>query len=419
MRALALVVLLAAGPGLAETVAKAEREHPAAEAARAGLAAARAGVSSSRRGLWPRLSLSGRYSRQDAIDGDNKAFIDFGGGPVEVETGLGEISGSWNLVLNQPVWDFGLTRAAVNSARAGEETARLEAVGAANQAGLAAGEAWLDLWLAHEGLSVALAREETALLAEEDARRRENAGLATRLDVLRFEADTLAASERVLSAEAGVAGAEAMWESRVGDAAPDSLPLLGNPPALTDGGRRLSPDLAASRLRQAEKGVALTRSRPRLDLTADAAHPVNESGFATGDTITLTAVFSWPLWEPVTDADRRAASLRSEAAARTLDDAVATEEALVAASMAQLATYPPRLETARARVRLAEEAASVAEAGRQAGTISYLEWSAAEDDLVEARLAAADILASWWREALRLLSGGVSPISESVAGGRG
>lgn len=418
LRPLLLLPFLAAGPTLGETVAEATANHPSARAALAAEQAARADLDAARRGLWPSLALQSRYTRQESLEGNNKAVIDFGGGPVEVETGLGDITGSWDAVISQPIWDFGQTRAAVNLAGAGLDLALLDATAAANGAGLAAGEAWLDLWLAAASVEVAAARAATAAEVAADATRRQEAGLATELDKLRFAADALGAAERETLALANLAGAQARFEAATGMAAPATLPdpppTPGDPQAAA-ATQRLAARRAALVARQAERAVATNRARPRVDLAATASHPVNESGFAVGETATFTATLNWPLWQPVSNSRVEAASARSAAARLAEANALAGERAILAGSLAQVEAFGPRHETALARVGLAAEAASIASAGLAAGTITFLDWRTAEDDLVEARLAEAEIMASWWRELLRLWSGEAAPLPARLA----
>ncbi|MCH7493570.1 TolC family protein, partial [bacterium] len=384
-RALLLLPLLAAGPSLARTVADAASNHPSALAALASGAAAEAEVDAARRAWWPSLMLQSRYTRQESLEGKNKAVIDFGGGPVEVDLGLGQITGSWDAIISQPVWDFGQTRAAVALAQAGLDLARLDATAAANAAGLAAGEAWLDLWLAATGVEVAAARAKTAEEVAADAVLREAAGLATTLDTLRFAADALGAKERATLAGATLVGARARFVAATGLPAPNGLPDPPPPPQDALAMRvkdRVAVRRAAARARQAERTVASVRSRPRVDFTATARHPVNESGFAVGETATFTAVLLWPLWQPVTLSRLDAASARSEAARLAAANALALERAVLAGSKAQIEAFGSRHETALARLLLANSAARLSQAGLDAGTVTFLEWRTAEDDLV-------------------------------------
>lgn len=288
------------------------------------------------------------------------------------------------------------------------------------QVDAAARTAELFLEALHAQERAATAAEGVALAekAVVQARRRVEAGLALRAEVLRGSAEAGRRRIQEFRARSEAASARARLAASWGMSAPDFDAVSGDLLALRRDGdlagrlERLeqSPLLAQlltmERLREAELRLAAAQARPDVGISAGLRH-LNDS-----DDMALVAGFSVPL-----GSRSRSAAAQAEAEAR-LRQARAETAAGKAEVRGALSRLQAEITARREAIQIltsevlpaAETALTQVERGYQLGRLSYTEYAASAAELLEARLELLDEAVAYQQltnELDRLLGAGV------------
>jgi NodT family efflux transporter outer membrane factor (OMF) lipoprotein len=387
-------------PQLAALIAEALAANPDIAQAQARLAAADAAARQSRAGLLPTLAANGSAGGQQLSKnlGIPPQFVP----PGVLEFGLVNVSGGWALDL------WGQGRASLRAARLDAAAAAVDAAQARLMLAAGVAAAYADLAAALERDAVAqeaqAIRQQTLhLTADRVAAGLDNDGAraqaASRLALAR--ADASAAAQAVKVARNRLALLLGAGPDRgLAIAAPAIRPLPTGLPA--DAGLVLvarRPDIIAARLRAEAAGARETAASraflPNLSLAATIGQ--QSLGFdrlLEGNS--FYAQFGPALSLPLLDGGRRAADLRGARAARVAaaaaHDAVllraVNEVADAAGAVVALGEQQDAAQDALAQARAARDVASQR---YQAGLSSQLAVLIADDAVVAARRALADV----------------------------
>jgi HAE1 family hydrophobic/amphiphilic exporter-1 len=384
---------------LATAVAEALERSGVVRAAIANRAAIEAKIRVVASTLWPQINATGKAYRYET------------GKSISPMTALDEIAYSGDLTVSQSLFSFGRIPAALRAAYAERAAADAGVVEAKNSVRFRVEAAFLGRLLARERTVVAREALEVGEALLLRARAREAAGVGTRFDVMRAEAERAAALARIVEEEARSSTARELLAVAMGltpSAPVDALGVLGStahpvvPERALELFERHRPDLAIMRHR-IESSEALARyersqSLPSLDLFASANYtrhdyirPPNFSPWRDGS----NALAGVAVTVPIFDGFRaRNAARAQDAATRGL--AAGFEEARHAALLELRSVYydlgaaSERIAARRAGLKAAEEALRMAELSFAAGRAAALDVIQSSYVLADARRGEAE-----------------------------
>lgn len=374
-------------------VALAVRDNPALKAARHELAAALARAGRDRPGFRPEVVVEGsQFVRTPRVDLPGRRD------EVVLPNALSKVE----LLLRQPLFQFGAGGAPGARAAAMEAAARAEYQRAELDLALEAREAFLRVhWavsqeaVAEEGL--ALARTQVALTRTLIA-----GGLQADVDLLDAQRSEAEAEAAAVLARNGTHLARADFNRVLGrplETPVELEPAAAPPPApepladLTPGALERRPETAALRhqIRAGEAGIRLAKAArlPRVDLEAAYALQtetalVPRSGVAAGVTVRVPVFNGAVDRHTVREAEERVAQLRAALAAREQAVALEIEQQRLAWTAASA-----RLEAARRAVGFAAKAHEISLLRLERGRATQIEAAGARLALVRARAEAA------------------------------
>jgi|GEM_PF-317601 len=271
------------------------------------------------------------------------------------------------LVVRQPLYRGGATRAQVARARSGEERANQALAGTRLQTALSATQAFLEVQLAQARVRVTREALEAARGHLRMAENRFEAGSALRSDMLQARTRVSELEERLLARENALALAESALNERLGRSLDAPVNLEGSlqgrqPPAtpelraLTDQALAQRPEIAGERARldgaRAQVDAAGAKLLPQLHLQArleDHRDEVSDQSWLVG------AQLRWQLFGGGRWASRDAATAEQYAARAQLTDLQRKIRLEVKEAKLNLTTARRRLETVRHAVDSARE----------------------------------------------------------------
>lgn len=277
--ALALTVMLPAAAlaqarilALEEAIETAYANHPQMQASQYALEVAQANVGVARGGFLPTLDFVAAYSRgtgnlvptPGAEVGTPEAILDDQGNVVGFTAGNTINNTSYNffnigLELVQPIWDFGRTLGAYDASKAESEAAEKDVQAIRLLTRFRVVVAYYGVLAAQEMVAVAQrTRDQTRLFAER-AQGMYDVGARPRIDVVRTEADALAAEAALLAAgetlklaSYGLLAAMGTTERFEFEVVRPAVQSLGTPPPLDEAvsdALETRPDRAAAKAR--------------------------------------------------------------------------------------------------------------------------------------------------------------------------
>ncbi len=392
---------------LKDAVRTALENNPAIERAAAGLEAARARRSAAASGYLPRLSYSESWQRSD-----NPVFVfsslltqhqftekNFAIGPLNRPPALNNFQSQ--LMLDQNLWDAGLTRKQVENADLGRQMAAEQA--AQTRSAIIAGvvRAYYGAMLAREALSVARAAVQSAEADLERAVNMRAAGMTTDADVLAIRVHLAALREQQISRDYDAQVAMAALNEALGlpldtphelvtplaPAGVDETPLAEK----LESAKALRPEIrqAGIGIKMAETQSALARAGRlpqvsfRLAFEADRRQFINEGGANWLAAVSLR----WNLFDGFATKARLAeagqAARQARAAQRQIDAGVSLE---VRRTYLELKASQERISVAEAAVAEAEETLRIVKNRYENGLTTITELLRSETALAEARL---------------------------------
>jgi len=406
--ALLALPLTAQGPlSLREAARLALEKHPSVEAAAAQLKAVETRLQQARSGYLPKLSYSESWQRSD-----NPVFVfsslltqhqfseqNFAIGPLNRPNALNNFQSQ--LVLDQTLWDAGLTKKQVQAAGLGQQLAgedqrrtRMAVI-----AGIV--RAYNGIILSRESLKVA---QEAVASAQADLQRAENvraAGMTTDADVLAIRVHMAAMREQEIRRSYDVEIAQAALNEALGlplDTPHDLTTALAPLPAVETPLARQEESARESRpeARQVRLGVSLAQNQSEMARTsflpqvsfrvafeADRQRFINRGGanwFAG-------ASLRWNLFNGFADKARFAEAnqqvMRARAQERQVDAALSLE---VRRAYLDLKATEERIQVTEAAVSSAEENLRIVKNRYESGLTNVTELLRSETAVAEAKL---------------------------------
>jgi outer membrane protein TolC len=378
MRPIALSLLVVAGlvvsPAraqtrltLADAMARARAESPAARAAASAAREAAWRVPQARAGYLPRVDLLETWQR-----GNHPVFV-FSSRLAQRRFGLANFAvDALNrpdpvdnlrtaLTVEQTIWDGGLTRLEVERARLGREAAAAGRDRAGQDLALAAAEAYTRVLAADAALGAARAAVEAAEADLARARHRRDAGLATEADVLAVEVHLAEMREGAIRAQADAEIARASLNAAIGAPLDAAFELdAAVPPETPLDLLALESEAIQARpeARQAALGVSLAANARRAARAAFLPQVGVQGVWEANGASPGGQVASWALGAQVRLnlfrglADQARLAEAAEAEVRE----VAERERLEAAIRVEVRAAAARLQAARARAEVARTA---------------------------------------------------------------
>jgi outer membrane protein TolC len=305
-----------------------------------------------------------------------------------------------SLNLRQAVDLSGVFGLGIAGARAQIQAAEAALQARLNEVALNVRTAFYNVLSAKEIQGVAEERVANAQEALRTAKARFEAGTAPRFDVLRFESELKAAEQEKIQAENGLRLAIAAFNLALSrdtgtpielvppDEALPSVPDLDEAIAAA---KQERPEVrAAESLITLQENIRRAQERqlsPTLNLTATASRDPQARGFgAEKDTVSVTAVFSWPLFD-----SGRVRAVVHQAKQDELQARIALNqlklgiELEVRQAWLDLTAAQQAIETARLNVEFASEAYRLAQVRYSGGVGTPLEVSDATVALARAR----------------------------------
>lgn len=360
-----------------------------------------AAVGRARAAYLPQLDASGSLRRD--LSGD-------GGTDVSSAGSNGDTRYAASVSLSYLLFDFGERRAALDTARALLETARLTR-NAVLQAVYSDAVSAYQGWVAADGtLSSARESERAAQSSLDAATAREHAGTATRAD--RLQAQTALAQTQLarVQAQGGLRTALGTLANVMGLPANADL-RLGRPPlvepsadfhapldSLVATALHARPDLAASQASLdaalAEVRIARSASRPKLSATATQSH--SESGSRESDSGAVGLSLELPLFGGLDTTYRVLAAEAQVDARRAEREQLANQVSLeVYQAHTELATQTQSVFTAQALMRAADESEIVARQRYEAGVGTIIDLINAQGSAADARRQLIQARSDW------------------------
>jgi outer membrane protein TolC len=405
--ALVALPLAAQGPlSLKDAARLALERHPLVEAAGAGVKAAGTRIEQARSGYLPKLNYSESWQRSD-----NPVFVfsslltqhqfserNFAIGPLNRPDAMNNFQSQ--LVVDQPLWDAGLTRKQVRAAELGQQVAgeeerrtRMAVIGNVVRA-------YNGVILAQESLKAA---QEAVRSAEADLERAENvraAGMATDADVLAIRVHLSAMREQQVRRSYDLQIAQAALNEALGlplDTPHDlttalvPLPVTEAPVPQEESARQSRPEARQVRLglslaqNQAEmaRSSLLPQVSFRLAFEADRQRFIDRGGANW----LAAASLRWNLFNGFADkariAEARQQVARARAEQRQVEAAVSLD---VRRAYLELKATAERIELAEAAVAEAEENVRIVRNRYENGLANVTELLRSETALSDARL---------------------------------
>jgi outer membrane protein len=387
----------AAGQDIRQALAQAYRDNPRLAAARAELRAVDEDVSRALAGWRPTVTLTASAGTTDERQTSRTTS---GGTRLRSHESLARETASASAVLTQPLYRGGRTVAETRRAEANVLAQRARLVSTEQVVLRDAAAAFTALHRAE--IEFALRQDYVRLLsAQRDAaRQRLRSGELTRTDLAQAEARLASAVATREAASGTLQSARAAYRRVIGGAPGTLVPPQPLAPPLRDAqaagelASRESPDVIASlfaeRAAREDIAVQASRQRPQLSLEAAASRDDNEderdereNGLRIGLRLTL------PLLQGGLELSQVAAARQNAQGARSTLEAD-RRRARSTAVEAQTAreTAAERLRSAEAQIAAAEVAVRGVQAELLAGSRSQLDLLNAQQELLDARLAA-------------------------------
>ncbi len=194
--------------------------------------------------------------------------------------------------LRQLLWDFGATSGAVDSSRYLAEQAAASGDGVEQDLLLAGVQAYFNLVLAEEQLSLAVESENRVIAKRDIEQRKMEAGRGSQADVLQAETQQLGAHARVVMAQGDLAEARNTYMQVIGKVAPDYASmdkqlvprsaLPGSAETAVEIALESSPALAAARLASDAAASNITAAKasyyPQFELAAESEYRNDSDG---------------------------------------------------------------------------------------------------------------------------------------------
>lgn len=405
-----MIALLAASAAqaepltLEEAVRRATSTSDEAVLATTQVEEARAGAWSARSGLLPQVHAQAEYQRFP----ETVEFV-FPGAPEPVVIQDRDTL-TLNLVASQVLFapsTFGRFGAADHGLDAAEAAGR----GAAQDLALAAVRSWVGARAADEYLVAAEAAVADAADHLEVARNAHAAGTVTELAVDRAQLSLNRARARVIEARksrddlfAGLGLLVGETVDALGDAPPDLTPPPV-PDALVERALGSRPEVVAAdaRLRAAKAGRWTVAGAWLPTVTAEAAlHDTNVPLFAPNPVMYAGVSASLPVLDGgLRFAEAKRVHAEIDAATAADESARAHAEEDVRAAVREVRASIDALEVATQQVAVARRAREIIEANFQAGTLTSLDVSDAQNELLQAQVdeirAAGELIVARWR----------------------
>jgi len=393
---------------LDEAFARAAKRHPSLSISREALARARVGVDQARTGYLPGATLDANYGLSTS---------NFVLRPGSVPSSVGSLKSSSSLSLNGfwsssasarwTAWDFGLTRARIAAADQGTEAAQRDLDSARARLWIGVATAYLNVLGAEAAVQVARETKQQTARRLDLARKKVEARVRPKLDVLKAESDLAAADVGVLRAEETVRTARVALGSVMADPRAITDPLvapplrhdaLGAPDLETDArldalvhtAASTRPEIAALESRMEAQRAAIQAAKRVVRPTLYVSGQGSYSG-PTLDTLTynygLTFGVSFPLstaWtqDPaIADAEVQLRAIAAQRDTAVLDLRSDVEQGRTAWLQAQ-----KRLPAVKLQLTLALATLEDATARYEAGIGTPIEVADAETAVAQARL---------------------------------
>ncbi len=305
-----------------------------------------------------------------------------------------------SLNLRQAVDLSGVFGLGIAGARAQIEAAEATLEARMNEVELNVRTAFFNVLSAQEMVGVAEERVANAQEALRTAKARFEAEVAPKFDVLRFESELKAAEQERIQAQNGLRLAEAAFNlalSRETGAPVELVPPDGNLPPVPDlevaieTAKQSRPEVRASEflvtLQENIRRAQELQLYPTLNLTATASRDPQARGFGSErDTISMTAVLSWPIFDSGRVRSVVQQAKQDEEQARiALEQLKLGIELEVRQAWLDLTAAQQAIETARLNVEFAQEAYRLAQVRYSGGVGTPLEVSDATVALARAR----------------------------------
>ncbi len=406
--ALLALPLAAQGPlSLKDAARLALDKHPSVEAAGAAVKAAETRVEQARSGYLPKLNYSESWQRSD-----NPVFVfsslltqhqfsvqNFAIGPLNRPDAMNNFQSQ--LVLDQPLWDAGMTKKQVRGAELGQQVAGEDQRGTRMRVIAGVVSAYNGVILSQEGLKVA---KEAVQSAEADLERAQNvrtAGMATDADVLAIRVHLAAMREQEIRRSYDVQIAQAALNEALGlplDTPHDlttalvPLPAVETPLAKEEESARESrPEARQVRLGAslAENQSEMARSSLLPQVSFRVAFEADRQRFIDrgGANWLAAASLRWNLFNGFADKARIAEAgqqiIRARADQRQVDAAVSLD---VRRAYLDLKSTGERIQVAEAAVAEAEESLRIVKNRYENGLTNVTELLRSETALSDARV---------------------------------
>jgi outer membrane protein len=382
------------------------RENKGIAAAAAGARVSESRIVEARSGMLPKVNYTEMYARSD-----NPVFVfsslltqhqfgmeNFAIGPLNRPDFMNNFQSL--VTVDQPIYDAGLTKAAVKSAELGQRMSGEEERAARMRTVAGVARAYYDAALAAESLKAA---EMAAKSAQSDLERAESvraAGMATDVDVLSIRVHLAAVTEQRIARAADLEVARAALNDALGlpldtahalttALAPLDLPMraLG---LLEQEASAARPETRqgrlAAELAQTQTAAARSAMLPQVGVhgafEADRQRFINRGGANWLASIALR----WNLFNGMADKARIDAA--SQSAVRAEADAVRADSAVrlqVRQAYAGLSAATERIEAARASVAQSEESLRITQNRYEAGMATVTDLLRNETAALETR----------------------------------
>lgn len=359
--------------------------------------------------LLPRINFDATYTRFDkemrtTFDSSEVVIR-----PIERKT--------LTLTLRQPIDISGMLGLGVSGARALERSSTELITAAVNDAALKAKNAYYDVMKAMELVSIAEENMKNAQARFDLAKKRVDAGVAPRFEVIRAQADLSAAEQGLIRAQNNVSIAKANLNNVLARDinTPFEIERIETAPKIEADMEQLKktaqenrPELKSLR-NQVEYFTAVRRSRererlPKLDLSVQFSHDPDAQGFGSEkDMLFGTATLSFPVYEGGEIATRiKQARAEEEKARIALREATLAVELEVHQAYLDVQTAYKVVETARRNVEEAREALRLATIRYEAGVSIQVEVSDASVQYIDALTSFVNSIADYRMALARL-----------------
>ncbi|HWP30609.1 MAG TPA: TolC family protein [Fimbriimonadales bacterium] len=321
------------------------------------------------------------------------------------------------LTLRQPIDISGMLSLGVSSARALERSSNELITAAVNNAALNAKSAYYDVMKAMELVSVAEENMKNAQARFDLAKKRVDAGVAPRFEVIRAQADLSSAEQGLIRAQNNVSIAKANLNNVLARDinTPFEIERIETAPKIEADMEQLKktaqenrPELKSLR-NQVEYFTAVRRGRererfPKLNLSVQFEHDPDAQGFGSEkDMLFGTATLGFPIYEGGEIAARvKQARAEEEKARIALREASLAVELEVHQAYLDVQTAYKVVETARRNVDEAKEALRLATIRYEAGVSIQVEVSDASVQYIDALTSYVNAIADYRMALARL-----------------